>query len=389
MPVKNRIAEMQPEVSSWRHYLHSHPELRFDLPETTSKVVSLLKEFGVDEITQGVGRSGIVAVINGRKIDSGHVIGFRADMDALPISEISDLEYVSKNHGKMHACGHDGHTSILLGAAKYLTETRNFNGKVVLIFQPAEEGGGGALAMVRDGVMEQWNVDEIYGLHNMPNLPVGNFAIRTGPLLAASDFFEIEVRGKGGHGAMPHQANDTTLATAAIIMALQQIISREVPALKSAVVSVTGIQTETMAHNVIPATARLTGTARFLDKKIQAAVVDRMREVILGTAKVYGCSADFDYQYAVDVTENEYRCTEHAISAAQRVAGIERVDSNIEPLMGGEDFSEMLKVRPGAFIFLGNGDSAMLHHPEYNFNDEAIPNGISWFVELAEQRMPT
>lgn len=388
MPVRNRLAQLKTEISEWRQDIHRNPELRFELPKTISKVTSLLSEFGVDEIHENIGQAGIVAVIHGRQTSSNKVIGFRADMDALPITEISDLDYKSSEVGKMHACGHDGHTSILLGAAKYLTETRNFNGTVVLAFQPAEEGGGGARAMVDDGLMDRWQIDEIYGLHNMPNLPVGSFAIRHGPLLAASDFFEINVKGQGGHGALPHKAKDTTLATAAIILALQQITSREVPALESAVISVTGIQTDTLAHNVIPDSARITGTARFLKKSVQAHVVKRMRDVVEGTARVYGCNAKFDYEYCVDVTENENRCTDHAIQAAIAVAGSDRVETDIDPLMGGEDFSEMLKARPGAFIFLGNGESAMLHHPEYDFDDEAIPSGSSWFVELAEQVMP-
>jgi len=388
MPVRNRLAEMQTEISEWRKDLHRIPELRFELPKTTSKVTSLLTSFGVDELHENIGVSGVVAVIRGRENSSKKVIGFRADMDALPINEVADHDHKSLAMGKMHACGHDGHTSILLGVAKYLSETRNFNGTVVLAFQPAEEGGGGAWAMVEDGLMDRWKIDEIYGLHNMPNLPIGNFAIRPGPMLAASDFFEIKIRGQGGHGAMPHLAKDTTLAGAAIIMALQQISSREVPALESAVISVTGFQTDTMAHNVIPDSAQITGTARFLNKAIQKLVVERMKDIIEGTAKVYGCHAEFQYDYGVDITENENLCTAHAIKAAISVVGHERVATNIEPLMGGEDFSEMLKTRPGAFIFLGNGDSAMLHHPEYDFNDEAIPIGTSWFVELAEQRLP-
>jgi len=387
MPIRNRLSEMQPEITKWRREFHRHPELRFDLPKTTAKIVALLGEFGVDDIIQGIGKSGVVAVIKGRVTRSGRVIGFRADMDALPISETAKHDYVSNSLGKMHACGHDGHTSMLLGAAKYLAETRNFDGTVVLAFQPAEEGGGGARAMVADGLMERWNVQEIYGLHNMPSLPIGHFAIRSGPMMAASDFFEITVRGQGGHGAMPHLAKDTTLAGAAIVLAVQQIVAREVPALGAAVISITGFRTDTMAHNVIPDSVLLTGTARFLDKDLQAHVVQRLREVITGTAAVYGCAAEFKYDFGVGVTENDPDCTEHAIRAAVSVAGATRVKTELDPVMGGEDFSEMLEQRPGAFIFLGNGDSAMLHHPEYDFNDEAIPLGSSWFVELAEQRM--
>ena len=388
MPVKNRIADLQPEIAAWRQDFHAHPELRFELPRTTARVEALLRDFGVDEITTGVGQSGIVAVIRGRQTASGRVTGFRADMDALPIFEATGLPHASTHAGQMHACGHDGHTSILLGAAKYLAETRNFDGTVVLAFQPAEEGGGGARAMVTDGLMDRWGIHEIYGLHNMPSLPVGQFAIKPGPLLAASDFFEIVVRGKGGHGAMPHLTADPTLASAAVIMALQQIVARQVPALGSAVLSVTGIATDTMAHNVIPDSVKLTGTARFLDKAVQEMVAQRLREVAEATAIAYGCKAEVEYMYGVGLTENEESSTHHAIAAARAVAGEAGVATDIQPLMGGEDFSEMLAVRPGAFIFLGNGDSAGLHHPKYEFNDEAIPAGASWFATLAEQRLP-
>ena len=388
MPVKNRFAELLPDIAAWRQDFHAHPELRFDLPRTTARVVELLRSFGVDEITEGVGKSGVVAVIKGRKSDSGRVVGFRADMDALPIHEATGLAHASTDDGKMHACGHDGHTSILLGAAQYLAETRNFDGTVVLAFQPAEEGGGGARAMVADGLMDRWKIDEIYGLHNMPSLPVGQFAIKPGPLLAASDFFEIVVTGKGGHGAMPHMATDTTLASAAIVMALQQIVARQVSALGSAVLSVTGIQTDTMAHNVIPDSAKLTGTVRTLDKDVQTLVVERFHEVVTATATAYGATAEINYIYGVGLTENAALNTDYAIAAAQSVAGEAGVQTDIEPIMGGEDFSEMLEERPGAFIMLGNGDSAGLHHPKYEFNDEAIPVGCSWFAALAEQRLP-
>lgn len=387
MPVKNRLADLLPEIAEWRRDFHAHPELRFDLPRTTARVAELLRSFGVDEVTMGVGQSGIVAVIKGRSTASGRVIGFRADMDALPIIEATGLPHASLEAGKMHACGHDGHTAILLGAAKYLAETRNFDGTVVLAFQPAEEGGGGARAMVRDGLMERWGIQEIYGLHNMPSLPAGQFAIKPGALLAASDFFEVTVRGKGGHGAMPHLCTDSTLAASAIVVALQQIVARNVPALGSAVISVCGFATDTMAHNVIPASVKLTGTVRTLDKAVKDHVVARMRAVIDGTAAAHGVEAQFDYMDGVNCTFNAEANTDFAIRAAQAVAGDSGVKTDIQPLMGGEDFSEMLEERPGAFIFLGNGASADLHHPAYEFNDEAIPAGASWFATLAEQRL--
>lgn len=388
MPVNNRIADLAPEIATWRREFHSIPEIQFDLPKTTAKVEALLRSFGVDEVIPGFGQAGIVAVIQGRKTGSNRVIGFRADMDALPIAEATGLPHASTHPGKMHACGHDGHTSILLGTAKYLAETRNFDGTVVLAFQPAEEGGGGARAMVDDGLITRWGIQEIYGLHNMPALPVGHFAIRPGPLLAASDFFEILVRGKGGHGAMPHLASDATLAASAIVLALQQIVARNVSALGSAVISVCGIATDTMAHNVIPDTVKLTGTVRTLDKGILALIKSRMAEVIAGTATAYGVSADFNYEVGVGVTVNTPANTDHAIRAARSVAGDAAVEPDVEPKMWGEDFCEYLDDCPGAFILLGNGASAGLHHPAYEFNDEAIPVGVSWFATLAEQRLP-
>ena len=386
MAVKNRIADMQPEIAAWRQDLHAHPELRFDLPRTTAKVAGLLREFGVDEVTEGVGQSGIVAVIKGRRTDSGRVLGFRADMDALPILEATGADYASTHAGKMHACGHDGHTAVLLGAAKYLAETRNFDGTVVLAFQPAEEGGGGARAMVADGLMDRWGIQEIYGLHNFPGIPVGQFAIKEGPMLAAADFFEITVRGKGGHGAQPHVSVDSTLAGAAIVMAMQQVVSRNVDPLQPAVVSMTGFQTETQAHNVIPASAKLTGTVRTFHVPTKELVRDRMKAIAESTAAAYGAEVDFAYFDGVLPTINATDPTGYARAAAESVTGQAPLD--LPPSMGGEDFSEMLAERPGAFIILGNGPSADLHHPEYNFNDEAIPAGSSWFATLAEQRMP-
>ncbi|WP_370224051.1 M20 aminoacylase family protein [Pararhodobacter marinus] len=386
MPIKNRFAELLPEIAAWRRDFHAHPELQFDLPRTSARVASLLRDFGVDEVVEGIGRSGVVAVIRGRKAGSGRVLGFRADMDALPIIEATGADYASTHAGKMHACGHDGHTSILLGAAKYLAETRNFDGTVVLIFQPAEEGGGGAKAMVEDGVLDRFGIQEVYGLHNNPGAPVGSFAIKEGPLLAAADFFEITVKGKGGHGAQPHVTADATLAGAAVVMALQQVVSRNIDPLQPVVLSVTGFATDTMAHNVIPDTARLTGTVRTFDVATKNRVRERMQAVAEATAQAYGATIAMDYVNGVLPTINAPEATGHAIAAAEAVAG--RVDTTLEPSMGGEDFSEMLAQRPGAFILLGNGDSADLHHPKYDFNDEAIPAGCSWFAALAEQRMP-
>ena len=315
-----------------------------------------------------MGKSGIVAEIHGQKIDSGKAIGFRADMDALPVSEMNNFSHKSKVENKMHACGHDGHTTILLGAAKYLCETRNFNGKVVLVFQPAEEGGGGAKAMVDDNLILNWDISEIYGLHNLPNLPVGEFAIKPGPLMAASDFFEIVVEGKGGHA--------------------QQIVSRRVSALQSVVLSVTGLSTDTMAHNVTPDTVRITGTTRFLNENERQKMPERIKKTVESTAEAYGCSAHIQYGFGVGVTDNYVKNTEFAIAAAEEVVGTSNIRTDIEPIMAGEDFSEMLTKCPGAFIFLGNGQSASWYNPSYDFNNEALPFGCSWFANLAEQRLP-
>ena len=388
MPIKNRFADFQNEMVTWRHDFHEYPELQFDLPRTTKKVIELLREFGVNSIKNEVGKSGIVAEIHGQKVDSGRSIGFRADMDALPVSEVNNFPHKSKIENKMHACGHDGHTTILLGVAKYLCETRNFNGKVVLVFQPAEEGGGGAKAMVDDNLIKNWDINEIYGLHNLPSLPVGEFAIKSGALMAASDFFEIMVEGKGGHAALPHFSNDTTLASSAIVLALQQIVSRRVSALQSVVLSVTGLSTDTMAHNVTPDTVRITGTTRFLDEEERQKMPSNIRKTAQATADAYGCSANVRYEFGVSVTDNYVENTEFAVAAAKEVVGANNIKTDIEPIMAGEDFSEMLSKCPGAFIFLGNGPSASWHNPSYDFNNEALPFGCSWFANLAEQRLP-
>ena len=388
MPIKNRFADLQNEMVSWRHDFHEYPELQFDLPRTTKKITELLKGFGVDSIKSEVGKSGIVAEIHGQKIDSGKAIGFRADMDALPVSEMNNFSHKSKIENKMHACGHDGHTTILLGTAKYLCETRNFNGKIILVFQPAEEGGGGAKAMVDDNLISNWDISEIYGLHNLPNLPVGEFAIKPGPLMAASDFFEIVVEGKGGHAALPHFSNDTTLASSAIVLALQQIVSRRISALQSVVLSVTGLSTDTMAHNVTPDTVRITGTTRFLNENERQKMPERIKKTAESTAEAYGCSAHIQYGFGVGVTDNYVKNTQFAIAAAEEVVGTSNIKTDIEPIMAGEDFSEMLTKCPGAFIFLGNGQSASWHNPSYDFNNEALPFGCSWFANLAEQRLP-
>lgn len=386
MAIRNRIAELQNEISEWRRDLHMHPELLFDTFRTSEFVATKLREFGCDQIVTGIGRTGVVGVIKGRQDSSGKVVGLRADMDALPIREETGTEHASKTDGVMHACGHDGHTSMLLGAAKYLAETRNFDGSVVAIFQPAEEGGAGGKEMVDDGLMDRFGIDEVYGMHNMPGLPTGEFAIRSGPLLAAADTFTIEVEGKGGHAAQPHLARDTTLAASHIVVALQSIVARNIHPLRSLVLSVTSFQTNSDAHNVIPQRAALKGTVRTLDEETQDMAAKRLAEVAKSTAEAYGATAEVRYEKGYPVTINARAQTEFAAEAARSVAG--KVDENAGILMASEDFSFMLNERPGAFILVGNGDTAPVHHAKYDFNDEAIPAGCSYWAEIAESRMP-
>ena len=386
MPVKNRFAELLPEITAWRHDFHEHPELLFDVQRTAGKVSELLRSFGCDEVTEGIGRTGVVGVIKGKTDTAGRVIGLRADMDALPIIEQTGVPYASKTHGKMHACGHDGHTAMLLGAAKYLSETRNFDGTVVLIFQPAEEGGGGGREMVQDGMIPRWGIQEVYGMHNMPGIPVGHFAIRPGALMAAADQIEIVITGKGGHAAKPHDCVDTTVVAAHIIVALQTIASRNVDPLKQVVVSVCTVETDSSAHNVIPQVVKLKGTVRTMDAAVQDHVETRIRQIVEGTAMALGARAELHYLRGYPVTVNAAENTIFAADVARAVSGI--VDTNTPPLMGAEDFSFMLNERPGAYIFLGNGDTAMVHHPAYNFDDQSIPFGSSWYAGMAEARMP-
>lgn len=386
MPVKNRFAEMLPEITGWRHDFHRHPELLYEVHRTAAKVAQLLRSFGVDEVTEGIGRTGVVGVIRGRSDLSGRVVGLRADMDALPIHETTGLDYASGQPGVMHACGHDGHTAMLLGAAKYLAETRNFDGTAVVIFQPAEEGGGGGLAMIEDGLTDRWRIDEYYGMHNMPGLPVGAFAIKPGAIMASTDQFDITVTGRGGHAAKPNEGIDTTLVAAQIIVALQSVVSRNVDPLKSGVVSVCVVETDSRAHNVIPDVVRMKGTSRSLDAGVRDQLEDGVRRVAEGVAAAYGAQVEIDYDRGYPVTLNHPDATIHAAEAAREIAGA--VDLDVAPLMAGEDFSYMLESRPGAYIFIGNGDSGMLHTAGYNFDDGAIPAGSSWYARMVETRLP-
>jgi len=385
MPIVNRIADLHGEIRAWRHDLHAHPELLYEVHRTAATVAEKLKAFGCDEVVTGIGRTGVVGVIRGSKGagDGRKVIGLRADMDALPIEEANDLPYKSTVPGKMHACGHDGHTAMLLGAARYLAETRNFAGTAVVIFQPAEEGGAGGKAMVQDGLMERFRIEEVYGMHNYPGLPVGEFATRTGPIMAAADRLTIEIEGKGGHAARPHLSIDTVLVGAQIINQIQSIVARNVDPLQSAVVSICMFQAGN-TDNVIPQTALLKGTARSLDPKVRDLLEARLHAVVEGTAQLYGATAKLNYKRDYPVLRNHERETTFAASVASEVVGDAHVDPAMVPVMGAEDFSFMLEARPGAFIFVGNGASAGLHHPAYNFNDEVIPIGTSYWVKLVE-----
>jgi amidohydrolase len=386
MPIVNRIADLHDEIAGWRRDIHANPELLYEVHRTAGVVAEKLKSFGCDEVVPGIGRTGVVGVIRGRKGqgDAGSkVIGMRADMDALPIEEATGLPYQSTVPGKMHACGHDGHTAMLLGAAKYLAETRNFAGTAVVIFQPAEEGGAGGRAMVQDGMMERFGIQEVYGMHNYPGMPVGAFGIRPGPMMAAADVFTIDIKGVGGHAARPHLTIDPVVVGAHIITQVQTIVSRNVDPLEAAVISVTMFEAG-QTDNVIPQTVRLRGTARSLTAETRDLLEKRLAEVAEGTAKVHGAKAKVTYQRGYPVTRNHESQTAFAASVAREIAGASRVDTDLPPVMGAEDFSFMLEARPGAFIFVGNGYTAGLHHPAYNFNDDTIPVGTSYWVRLAE-----
>ena len=387
MPVVNRIAAMKEEITAWRRDLHENPELLYDVHRTAASVADKLKAFGCDEVVPGIGQTGVVGIIKGKRHGSGKVIGMRADMDALPLEEMTNLPYASKIKGKMHACGHDGHTALLLGAAKYLCETRNFDGTAVLIFQPAEEGGAGGKAMVDDGMMDRWGVQEVYGMHNQPGMAIGTFATCPGPMLAAADAISIFINAKGGHAAKPHLAIDPVLIGSHIVVAMQSIAARNLNPLDSAVVSLCMFHAGT-AGNVIAQTAELTGTARSLTPKVRDMLEKRIVEIAEGTAQMFGATATATYTRGYPVTRNHARQAAFAASVAAQVSGKDMVNDNVTPVMGGEDFSYMLESRPGAFVFFGNGDTASVHHPAYDFNDEAIPAGVSFWARLAETAMP-
>jgi len=385
MPVRNRFAEMLPEIVGWRRDIHRHPELMFDTHRTSALVERRLREFGCDEVTPGIGRTGVVGVIRGRTNASGRTVGLRADMDALPIQEETGLEYASVTPGAMHACGHDGHTAMLLGAAKYLCETRNFDGTCIVIFQPAEENGGGGREMCADGLMERFGIGEVYGMHNWPGQPVGSFAIRAGVFFAAADRFGIEIEGRGGHAAKPQETVDPTVAASHVVLALQMIVSRNADPVGQIVVSVTSFETSSKAHNVIPRAVTLGGTVRTMDAATRDMAQERLTQLAEGTAQAHGARARVDYERGYPVMTNPEKETNHAIEVANKVAD---ACEEAPLVMGAEDFAYMLNERPGAYILVGNGDTAPVHHSEYDFNDDAIPAGCSWYAGMVETRLP-
>ena len=386
MPVKNRFAELHDDITAWRRDIHQNPEILFETHRTSALVAEKLRAFGCDEVVEGIGRTGVVGVIKGNSTASGKVIGLRADMDALPIHEQTGLEYASKTDNAMHACGHDGHTAMLLGAAQYLCETRNFDGTTVVIFQPAEEGGGGGKEMCDDGMMDRWKIQEVYGMHNWPGMPVGDFAIRSGPFFAATDQFEIIVEGKGGHAAKPHETVDSIVVAAHTLTALQSISSRNADPVDQLVVSVTSIESSSKAFNVIAQRTHMKGTVRTMSKGMRALAEQRLTAIAKSVSETFGAEAEVKYYLGYPCMVNHPEQTEFAASVATKISG-SCADAPL--VMGGEDFAYLLEERPGAYILVGNGDTASVHHPEYNFDDAAIPAGCSWWSGVVEERMPT
>ncbi|MEM1388289.1 MAG: M20 aminoacylase family protein [Pseudomonadota bacterium] len=386
MPIINRIGDYAAEMTKWRRWMHRHPELGFDCHKTAAFVVEKLKSFGVDEIHEGIAKTGVVAIINGQ--GDGPTIGLRADMDALPIDEATGLDYASETPGVMHACGHDGHTTMLLGAAKYLTETRRFKGRVALIFQPAEEGGAGGNVMVQEGMMERFDIAQVYALHNAPDREPGRFFTTPGPIMAAVDEFRITIKGKGGHGAFPQETKDPVTAAVAMVQAIQTIVSRNHKALDALVISVTSIHAGA-ALNVIPAEATLGATVRTFDPAVREMVIRRVQEIMEGHAKAFDVEAHVDWgQDNYPATVNTAEEAAFAADVAADVVGADAVTRDATPEMGSEDFAFMLEARPGAYLFLGQGEGPFCHHPGFNFNDEVAPVGASFFARAVEMAQP-
>jgi hippurate hydrolase len=385
MTIDPRILGLKDEVKAWRRDFHMHPEIGYEVHRTAGIVAEKLRAFGCDEVVEGIGKTGVVGLIHGKNGPGGRVVGLRADMDALPVSEETNLPHASRISGKMHACGHDGHTATLLGAAKFLASTREFEGSVAVIFQPAEEGGAGGKAMVDDGMMDRFKIIEVYGMHNMPGIAAGAFAMCPGPIMAAADQFVIQIEGRGAHAAQPHQGIDPVLIGGHLLTALQSIASRNADPLKSVVVSTTMFHAGT-AFNIIPQRAELTGTVRTLEASMRDMAEQRMREIVAGLAKMFGAEVKLDYQRGYPATVNAVRETRYAAAAARAVSGEAQVNDEAAPLMGGEDFSYMLEARPGSYVFIGNGETAGLHHPAYDFNDDILPAGMQFWAEIARAR---
>jgi len=388
MPINNRIADFHADLTAWRRDLHANPEIAFEEHRTAAVVAAKLEEFGI-AVHRGLAGTGVVGTLKGN-LPGDRAIALRADMDALPMPEANSFEHASKNAGAMHACGHDGHTVMLLGAARYLAETRNFAGTVHFVFQPAEEGGGGGRIMVEQGLFEQFPAEEVYGMHNWPGLPAGQFAGRVGPVMAGTDQFEITIEGRGGHAAQPNKTVDPVVVGAQIVGALQTIASRNADPIKSVVVSVTQFHAGS-AFNVIPQTAWLCGTIRTFDADLRRQAQQRLKEIAEGIALAMGGSAAVNFRFGYPATVNHAAQTEKALEIAERVAGAGNVDHDVQPSMGGEDFAYMLLEKPGAYIFIGNGpevEGQKLHQVNYDFNDEILPVGASYWAQLVETVLP-
>lgn len=368
------------ELTDWRKHLHMHPELGYEVHRTAQFVADKLHAFGVDEVVTGIGRTGVVGIVRGNRA-SARVFGLRADMDALEILEEGTHAHISRHAGHMHACGHDGHVTMLLGAARELARDRDFYGTAVLIFQPAEEGGGGGLAMMEDGLAERFGITEFFALHTMPGVPLGHFATCPGPFCASADQFEVRLAGRGGHAARPHTTIDPLIAACHTVAALQTIMARNVPALSAAVLSVAAIEAG-KAFNVIPQSATFRGTVRALDSAQRDLIEARFKEIVHGQASSFGCEADISYQRGYPVCINDAAATDFAVKVAQSVAGRDRVYGNTEPSLAADDFAYLLAARPGAYLLIGNGDSALVHQSTYDFDDRATPYGVEYFVAL-------
>ena len=394
MPVINSVAALKDEIAAYRQELHKNPQTAFEETFASEFVAQKLTEWGIP-FKRGLGVTGIVATIEGKTNKSGKTIGLRGDMDALDIEEKTGLPHASQNPGKMHACGHDGHTATLLGTAKHLKDTGNFDGTVHLIFQPAEEGEGGAMKMIEDGLFKDFPCDYVFGIHNWPGLPIGHVATRVGPLLAATDEFIVTIKGQGGHAAMPHLTTDPAVIAAHIVTSLQTIVSRNVDPIDTAVISVCNMQSGTGAFNIIGDTAKLNGTVRTFSPETRKFVRERMDVLIKNMAKAFGAEVEMEYFGNIEPTVNTQDGVEMASRAASVIVGEENVDADCPPCMGGEDFGAFLQQAPGAFLFVGQATKDKnsphnqgLHTSYYDFNDDIIPIGMSYFTTLVEQYMP-